>query len=70
MRAALEGHRCGRVLTATSDEVFDQFDKDGSGDIDVGELTLITAAMGNLMSPDDLQAVFDEIDEDGAARGC
>ncbi|CAH1788768.1 unnamed protein product [Owenia fusiformis] len=47
-------------------EVFDMFDKDGSGFISSGELKAALEQMGHRPSDDDVQAMLIEVDADGS----
>ena len=48
--------------------LFDQFDSDGSGSVDVSELTKIVTLMKLEMSPAEVKALVAEADEDGSGE--
>ncbi len=45
-------------------QAFDEFDKDGNGEIDLGEFRALVEALGLTMNPAKAEALFDEIDDD------
>ena len=49
-------------------EAFKLFDKDGGGSIDVDELGDAMRALGQDPDPEELQAMVDEVDEDGSGE--
>ena len=49
-------------------EAFKMFDKDGGGSIDVDELGDAMRALGQDPDPEELQAMVDEVDEDGSGE--
>jgi hypothetical protein len=52
-------------LTALMKATFDSIDADGSGFIDMAELTNVSKALGHELNEAELQVVFDELDENG-----
>jgi Ca2+-binding EF-hand superfamily protein len=52
-------------LTALMKSTFDSIDADGSGFINMAELTNVSKALGHELSEAELQVVFDELDENG-----
>jgi Ca2+-binding EF-hand superfamily protein len=67
MREALKTHYAGRDLSAKA--VFESLDLDGSGFLDRGEVEkaagTLGAALGTLMSEDELEVCFSSMDPDG-----
>ncbi|KAF0710142.1 Aste57867_5593 [Aphanomyces stellatus] len=49
-------------------KVFDDYDEDGSGDIDVEELAKIAEDLGEPLSPEELQYLIEEFDANGSGR--
>jgi Ca2+-binding EF-hand superfamily protein len=52
-------------LNATMKSTFDSIDTDGSGFIDMAELTNVSKALGHELTEEELKLVFDELDENG-----
>lgn len=65
MRCALKGHLTQRAQTAACGEIFDEYDADGSGDLDQDELAMVCATLGNLLGSEGLEDLFSELDQDG-----
>ena len=66
MKAALVGHLSKRSLTATPQDMFDEFDADGSGSLERGEIALVCASLGDLRGEEGLDDLFDAVDLDGS----
>eukprot|EP01065_Artemidia_motanka_P018082 TRINITY_DN2142_c0_g1_i1.p1 TRINITY_DN2142_c0_g1~~TRINITY_DN2142_c0_g1_i1.p1 ORF type:complete len:287 (+),score=128.49 TRINITY_DN2142_c0_g1_i1:77-862(+) len=49
-------------------ECFNHFDTDGSGSIDVSELGEVFKAFGQEVSPDEIQQMLSEVDDDGSGE--
>ena len=66
MKAALVGHLSKRSLTATPQDMFDEFDADGSGSLERSEIALVCASLGDLRGEEGLDDLFDAVDLDGS----
>ena len=66
MKIALKTHYGGKKRTVR--EAFDDMDSDGSGTLDKQEVEMAFAAMGRLMTTEELTATFAERDRDGDGR--
>lgn len=49
-------------------EVFEHFDADHSGSIDVQELGAVFEAMGQTLSPEELKSLMSQVDDDGSGE--
>lgn len=57
---------CGAEFKAA----FDMFDTDGGGDISTKELGTVMRMLGQNPSREELDAIIEEVDEDGNRRSC
>ena len=53
-----------RVCPADAREAFDNYDADGSGAIDSAELSQLMKLLGEQPSPEELERVIQEVDDD------
>ena len=60
-----QGKRHPRGWKAAIEELFLEFDSDGSGEIDVGEFHAGLESLGLVISGEEAQFIFDDVDADG-----